>query len=245
LEVDVEMTDTRPAEQRKLSIGFRTSIVTLFVAVVLFVGLTLVYLSFSRVSLITRTAASTFIDKVAQLGASRIDSKFRNVLDSLEILAGLPSIQSAEIVDNTRLYGLMASMLKSNPQIFNLYIGYEDGSFLEMDVIDRAKPQFRQSLNIDEDAAYRVVIISRTGAASRPAEALQRNHYPHATLADITEALKAQKMYSSREWRRLYSDGTVTKWLQQVSDFFMTEAGVGGATRASDYFDTSIYLSAI
>ena len=42
------MTNTRP-EERKLRIGFRASIVTLFVAVVLFVGLTLVYLSFSRV----------------------------------------------------------------------------------------------------------------------------------------------------------------------------------------------------
>ncbi|MBR1149497.1 cache domain-containing protein [Bradyrhizobium sp. JYMT SZCCT0428] len=153
-------------EQRKMRIGFRTSIVTLFVAVVLFVGLTLVYLSFSRVSRITQTAASTFIDKVAQLGADRIDSKFRNVRDSLEILAGLPSIQSAEIEDNSRLYGLMASMLRNNPQIFNLYVGYEDGSFLEMDVIDRAKPAFRASLGVDEDAAFRVVIISRTGAAS-------------------------------------------------------------------------------
>ena len=44
------MTDTRPMETRKLRIGFRTSIVTLFVAGVLLVGLTLVYLSFSRVS---------------------------------------------------------------------------------------------------------------------------------------------------------------------------------------------------
>src|SRR3954465_1497184 len=157
---------SRPPEQRKLRIGFRTSIVTLFVAVVLCVGLTLVYLSFSRVSKITQTAASTFIDKVAQLGADRIDAKFRNVRDSLEILAGLPSIQSAEVEDNSRLYALMASMLRNNPQIFNLYVGYEDGSFLEMDIIDRGKPGFRTSLKVDEDAAYRVVVISRTGSAA-------------------------------------------------------------------------------
>src|SRR5262245_31943210 len=161
-----EMIGTRPEERRKLRIGFRASIATLFVGVVLFVGLTLVYLSFSRVSQITQTAASTFIDKVAQLGADRIDAKFRNVRDSLQILAGLPSIQSAEIEDNSRLYALMASMLRNNPQIFNLYVGYEDGSFLEMDVIDRARPEFRSSLNVEEDAAFRLVIISRTGASS-------------------------------------------------------------------------------
>src|SRR5262245_8174345 len=163
-----EMIGTRPEERRKLRIGFRASIATLFVGVVLFVGLTLVYLSFSRVSIITQTAASNFIDKVAQLGADRIDAKFRNVRDSLEILAGLPSIQSAEIVDNSRLYSLMASMLRNNPQIFNLYVGYEDGSFLEMDVIDRARPEFRASLGVGEDAAFRLVIISRTGAAASP-----------------------------------------------------------------------------
>jgi len=162
------MSDVHPAERRKRRIGFRASIVTLFVAVVLLVGLTLVYLSFNRVSVITKAAATTFIDKVAQLGADRIDAKFRNVRDSLEILAGLPSIQSAEIEDNMRLYALMASMLRNNPQIFNLYVGYEDGSFLEMDVIDRAKPGFRASLGVDEDAVYRVVIISRTSTAAVP-----------------------------------------------------------------------------
>ena len=44
-------------------------------------------------------------------------------------------------------------------------MGYEDGSFLEMDVIDRAKPQFRTALNVDADAVYRVVVIARTGAS--------------------------------------------------------------------------------
>ncbi|WP_084030355.1 ABC transporter substrate-binding protein [Bradyrhizobium paxllaeri] len=85
--------------------------------------------------------------------------------------------------------------------------------------------------------------IVRNQAAA--AEALQKSHYPNATPADITEALKAQKMFSSREWKRLYSDGTVTKWLQQVSDFFMADAGVTNASHATDYFDTSIYLSTI
>ena len=145
----------------------------MFIAAVLFVGLTLVYLSFQRVSSITQTAASTFIEKVAQLGADRIDSQFKNIRDCLEVLGGLPSIQSAEIDDNSKLYGLMASMLRNNLQLFNLYVGYEDGSFLEMDVIDRANPGFRSSLHVDEDAAYRVVIISRTGnAALRPVTVL-------------------------------------------------------------------------
>ncbi|MGY4359661.1 hypothetical protein ACVW0J_006154 [Bradyrhizobium sp. i1.7.7] len=53
--------------KRVFRIGFQTSIITVFVGVVLLVGLTLVYLSFERVTAITRTAASGFIEKVAQL----------------------------------------------------------------------------------------------------------------------------------------------------------------------------------
>ncbi len=160
------MSVERPTSGRPFRIGFQTSIITVFVAVVLLVGLTLVYLSFQRVTQITRTAASGFIEKVAQLGAGHVDEQFRNVRDSLDILAGLPSIQEAEIEDNSRLYGLMAAMLRNNPQIFNLYVGYEDGSFLEMDYIDRAKPAFRKSLNVDEDATFRLVLISHTGGAA-------------------------------------------------------------------------------
>ncbi|WP_246563632.1 ABC transporter substrate-binding protein [Bradyrhizobium liaoningense] len=77
------------------------------------------------------------------------------------------------------------------------------------------------------------------------AEALQKNHYSQAAVVDIVEAFKAQKLFSSREWKRLYIDGTVLKWLQQVSDFFMVDAGIAGAVRASDYFDTQLYLEIV
>jgi len=35
------------------------------------------------------------------------------------------------------------------------------------------------------------------------------------------------------------------KWLQQVSDFFMADAHVTGSLRASDYFDTQLYLTTV
>ena len=39
----------------------------------------------------------------------------------------------------------------------------------------------------------------------------------------------------------LYQDGTVTRWLQQSTDFFMANAGVKDFTPAASYFDTSLY----
>jgi len=169
--------------KRVFRIGYQTSIITVFVGVVLLVGLTLVYLSFERVTAITRTAASGFIEKVAQLGADHIDEQFKNVRDNLDILSGLPPIQEADIADNTRLYSLMAAMLRNNPQLFNLYVGYEDGSFIEMDVIDRAQPSFRKGLNVDEDAAFRLVVISRTTGAAPVTQYLSENLIQVAEVA--------------------------------------------------------------
>jgi len=161
--------------RRVFRIGFQTSIITVFVGVVLLVGLTLVYLSFERVTSITRTAASGFIEKVAQLGADHVDEQFKSVRDSLDILSGLPPIQEADIADNVRLYSIMVAMLRNNKQLFNLYVGYEDGSFIEMDVIDRARPAFRAELKVDQDAAFRLVLISRTAGAAPVTQYLSEN----------------------------------------------------------------------
>ena len=76
-------------------------------------------------------------------------------------------------------------------------------------------------------------------------KALQAKHYPNVPLSDLKEQYAAQKMFTSQEWTPLYRDGTVTKWLQQSTDFFMANAGVTSFTHAKDYFDPQIYLGAV
>ncbi|CCE10552.1 conserved exported hypothetical protein [Bradyrhizobium sp. STM 3843] len=85
-------------------------------------------------------------------------------------------------------------------------------------------------------------MISQSDAAL---EALQKGHYSQTPIADIKEQFKAQKMFTSQEWKKYYTDGTVTKWLQQTTDFFMANAGVKDFTPASTYFDPSLYLKTL
>ena len=106
--------------RRPVRLGFKTSIIALFVAIVLVIGLTLVYLSFSRISAVTDSAASQFIEKVAELAADRIGSQLKLVRDNLDILKALSPIQSAAIEDNPRLIELLAAMLKNNDHLFSL-----------------------------------------------------------------------------------------------------------------------------
>jgi len=149
-----------PKWLKDIRLGFRASIITLFVSVVLLVGLTLVYFSFDRVGVIIRSAASTYIDKVAEHAGDRIDAQFRHVHDSVQILSMLPSVQEAHI-DDPALHALMAAMLRGNTELFSLYAGYDDGSFVQMDFIDRAGNSFRDKLAAPPDAVFRLWRIQK------------------------------------------------------------------------------------
>lgn len=76
-------------------------------------------------------------------------------------------------------------------------------------------------------------------------ETLQKDFYKQVPLADLKEQYKAQKMFLSGEWRKMYADGTVTKWLQRVTDFYVGFGGIQNATPASKYFDTKPYLDTV
>jgi NitT/TauT family transport system substrate-binding protein len=74
---------------------------------------------------------------------------------------------------------------------------------------------------------------------------LQKERYQNVPLPELREQFKEEKVFTSREWRQKYADGTVTKWLQQVTDFFVGFAKIENSVPASQYFDTSLYLNAI
>jgi adenylate cyclase len=201
-----------------LQLGFKTSIIALFVAIVLVIGLTLVYLSFSRITVVTDAAASKFIGEVAELSADRIGSQLKLVRDSLEILNALPPIQSEEIEDNPRLNALLAAMLKNNDQLFNLYVGYGDGSFIEMDAISGSGRETRARLEAPEQAAFRLVVISR----SDPARMTSRRLFLSDRLEPVRE-LPGPLDYDPRE-RPWYKDADRRdgSWLTGPYVFFAT-----------------------
>ncbi len=207
--------------------GFKTSIIALFVAIVLVIGFTLVYLSFSRITSITDSAASKFIGKVAELSADRIGSQLKLVRDNLTILNALPSVQSEEIENDPQLIALLAAILKSNGLLFNLYVGYDDGSFIEMDAIDGAGREARARLEAPDQASFRLVVISR----SDPARITSKRLFLSDRLETVRE-LPWPLDYDPRErpWYKDASrrDGT---WLTGPYVFYATESRATPSSR--------------
>jgi NitT/TauT family transport system substrate-binding protein len=83
------------------------------------------------------------------------------------------------------------------------------------------------------------------GEPDKALEILQKDHYPQVPLADLKEQFGAQRVHSNAEWHKLYADGTVTRWLQQVTDFFVRFGGIQNPVPAAQYFDPKIYMSTI
>ena len=74
---------------------------------------------------------------------------------------------------------------------------------------------------------------------------IQKNNYAQVPLGDLQEQFKASRYYSSAEWRKLYADGTATRWQQQVTDFFVRFGNIQNPVPAATYFDAKLFLDTI
>ncbi|HEX2509115.1 MAG TPA: adenylate/guanylate cyclase domain-containing protein [Microvirga sp.] len=184
----------------RVRIGYQFSVTVLFMTVVLAVGLGLVVLSFDRARSITRSAAVTFIDRVAEHTADRVDGQFKAVLGALELLKQLPPVETGTISDNPSLHAILAALLREHGQLYNIYVGYDDGAFIELDVLDRAGPAVRAQLGAPADASFRLTVIDKPPAAPTR---IRSTHYLSPELKTVAQSQR-EADYDPRErpWYR-------------------------------------------
>lgn len=69
-----------------------------------------------------------------------------------------------------------------------------------------------------------------------------RAQYEGVTPEQMQTMYRAEKVFSSKDWVGRYKDGTVTKWLQHVTDVYVALGAMQNPTPASQYFDPSLFL---
>ncbi len=80
------------------------------------------------------------------------------------------------------------------------------------------------------------------------ADALKLIHakaYSNIPFSDIETAWRAQRCESSKDWIKLYRDGTAAKWIGQVTQVFVEIGSIGKWVDPKEFFDTSLYLSVV
>ena len=76
---------------------------------------------------------------------------------------------------------------------------------------------------------------------------LRDDEHHHATDALCAAALAdtAGAGIGSLLSRVKYADGTATRWLQQVTDFFVANANIANAVKAEQYFDPQLFADVV
>ena len=76
-------------------------------------------------------------------------------------------------------------------------------------------------------------------------EVLHQKYYPKISMADVEEMYNVTKWYSSKQWAQYYRDGSVVKWLNQVTNFNVEVGAITNPVMADKYFDPGLYLEVV
>jgi NitT/TauT family transport system substrate-binding protein len=81
---------------------------------------------------------------------------------------------------------------------------------------------------------------------SNTEEALKLVHakaYSNIPFSDIQASWEGEKVETTKEWVKLYEDGTVAKWIGQVEKVFIEIGSIDSYVDPKVFFDPNIFLS--
>lgn len=102
-----------------------------------------------------------------------------------------------------------------------------------------------------KDVLHRVIagwVQANDFLVDKTDEALQILHadyYKDVPMDALREQYKDEKTFTSKQWVNYYKDGTITKWLNQVTEFFARTGGIAHPVMAETYFDPRLYLQVV
>ncbi|HEY7244002.1 MAG TPA: ABC transporter substrate-binding protein [Xanthobacteraceae bacterium] len=73
---------------------------------------------------------------------------------------------------------------------------------------------------------------------------LQTKYYPKISTAEVEEMYRVTRWYPTKEWMQYYRDGSVAKWLNQVTSFNVEIGAIQNPIMAEEYFDPTLFLDA-
>jgi NitT/TauT family transport system substrate-binding protein len=199
-----------------------------------------------QISTTTGTTAHVFLDRALRSGGldpakdvSLVNQRMTEAVTSF-VSGAVPAVALWVPFDSVIKQKMKGAHKLVDASAFFPQAAIMGGWAARNDWFDKNRPIVNKLIAAWADA--NAMITSKPDAA---AEMLQKEKYKEIPLPDFKEQFKASKYYSNAEWRTRYQDGTVTKWLQQVTDFFVANAKIENALRADQYFDGKPFLEVV
>lgn len=71
-------------------------------------------------------------------------------------------------------------------------------------------------------------------------EVLSEKYYPKVPTSDLWEQYQAERVLPTTQWIKYYQDGTVDKWLDQVTNIYVEVGAFKNPRPAAEYFDSDL-----
>ena len=148
---------------------FRTSITFAVMAFIVTLAALLIAIQARALSLATREAASAYMEAASTKAIGRLQSEITAIASLVQVLATSSSVNDT---DQRTLSGpaipLFKTALLELPQMDSMYIGFQNGSWLQVRPINDLSDQQRERLRAPPGADIAITLIRPTETDERP-----------------------------------------------------------------------------
>ena len=155
--------------RRSELVTFRTSITAAVLAFVCMLGAALIGIQTWSFHLAAKEAASTRMDMASSETLGRLKSDIQEVETIVGILSAAASISDTDERSETGpAIPLFKAALREIPQMDSIYVGYDNGGFLQTQPLGLLRDAQRERLQAPDDAVYAISLIRPTPEGALP-----------------------------------------------------------------------------
>jgi adenylate cyclase len=148
---------------------FRIAITGAVMAFVTALSACLIFIQIATFHAAARAAASAAMDAASANTLSRLEAQVSELTTVVRVLSSTPSLADSD--DRSEVggaIGLFKTALRRLPQADSLYVGYDNGCWLQVRRLDVLDPTERQKLGAPPEAVYNVNLIRPTSGGALP-----------------------------------------------------------------------------
>ena len=175
---------------------FRVAITAAVMAFVTALTACLIFIQIATFHAAARAAASAAMDAASANTLSRLEAQVSELTTVVRVLSSTPSLADSD--DRSEVgsaVGLFKTALRRLPQADSLYVGYDNGCWLQVRRLDDLDPTERQRLGAPSGAVYNVNLAARPpaepyrcGGSSKTSKATKSSSSIYGTTAMTHES---------------------------------------------------------
>ena len=149
--------------------GFRTTITCAVMAFIAALATLLILIQSRTFNLTTVQAAAAYMDAASEKSFGRLQSEVSEIATLVRVLAASSSLaDSAERTEVDRAISLFKVALHELPQLDSVYVGYDDGCWLQVRNVRQLNDEQREVLQAPPEAAFNIHLIRPTPSGALP-----------------------------------------------------------------------------